>query len=288
MVISIRTSHDAWRGAVSQSRRGTSLVEFVGCFAALVGGLALGSLYLGVDLKSYGLSALKSAGVIEPAEAPAAIAEGPSAAMAKESLAPEAPGVAPPTSAVVAAAFEASVAPTPSVEASPVQPAAAHAPIKELSLQEVAALTDEQRQAITAAYWTAIAQCMQDEVDHRTTGIRDSGNLQLFDYLTTRSEGHAAAAKQIAELSTLGVDPHVRAYAEKARAWHEEGAKLYGRALDLLTDAPSAQLSGPFVQSWQSAATQHRMEETLLQEKHAAVETYLNHATTPAVAGPGA
>jgi hypothetical protein len=110
----------------------------------------------------------------------------------------------------------------------------------------------------------------------------------LYEFLSCRSEGHAAAAKAIEELSTRGVDPHVTAYAEKAQAWHEEGAKLYGRALDLLTDAPSAQLSGPFVQSWQSAATQHRMEETLLEEKHAAVQRYLNHSTDAAAASPGA
>jgi hypothetical protein len=70
----------------------------------------------------------------------------------------------------------------------------------------------------------------------------------------------------------------VMAYAKKARAWHDDGAKLFGRAVDLLTDAPTAQLSGPFAQSWQSAATQHKMEARLLAEKHAAVKTYLSHA----------
>jgi hypothetical protein len=45
----------------------------------------------------------------------------------------------------------------------------------------------------------------------------------------------------------------------------------------LLTDAPTAQLTGPFAQSWQSAATQHRMEERLLLEKRKAVESYIRH-----------
>jgi hypothetical protein len=52
---------------------------------------------------------------------------------------------------------------------------------------------------------------------------------------------------------------------------------LFKRALDLLTDAPSAQLSGPFAQAWQSKATQHQMEERLLADKHQAVQSYLDH-----------
>jgi hypothetical protein len=61
-------------------------------------------------------------------------------------------------------------------------------------------------------------------------------------------------------------------------AWHRDGVTLFSRALDLLTDAPSAQLSGPFAQSWQSAATQHQMEERLLRDKHNAVQAYLDHS----------
>jgi hypothetical protein len=77
----------------------------------------------------------------------------------------------------------------------------------------------------------------------------------------------------------------VLSYGEKVLAWHQDGAKLYARAKDLLTDAPTAQLSGPFAQSWQSAATQHQMEERLLAEKRAAVESYLAHQESPTAPG---
>lgn len=264
----------------SSPRRGTSFLEFIGCLIAVAVGAAAGSLYLGVDLKSYGLSALKSAGVIAIVDEPAAAAE--TVATAAPDAAPnsEAPSAEAAPAAVVPAAFEAPIASSTPGAVEPVHPAAAPVQAYKLSAKPVAELTDAERQALTAAYWSELAKHMQEEVAHRTDGIEDSGNLQLFEFLSARSEGHAAAAKAIAALSTRGVDPHVTAYAEKAQAWHEEGAKLYGRALDLLTDAPSAQLSGPFVQSWQSAATQHRMEESLLAEKHAAVQTYLNHSTS--------
>ena len=108
----------------------------------------------------------------------------------------------------------------------------------------------------------------------------------MFDYLTGRKDGHLKAAAAIAALDSRGVDDHVLAYAKKARAWHTDGAKLFGRAVDLLTDAPTAQLSGPFAQSWQSAATQHRMEARLLVEKHQAVDSYLRNAYPSATAAP--
>jgi hypothetical protein len=139
-------------------------------------------------------------------------------------------------------------------------------------------LTDEQRTELTRAYWKALTATMEDEVKHRATAVDEEGNWQLFDYLTIRKNGHQEAAARIVQLDPRGVDDHVLAYGKKARAWHEDGAKLFGRALDLLTDAPTAQLSGPFAQSWQSAATQHRMEARLLAEKRHAVQNYLDHA----------
>jgi hypothetical protein len=268
-------------------RRGTSLLEFIGCLIAVAVGAVAGSLYLGVDLKSYGMSALKSAGVVELAVEPAVSASDASASTPTTAI-PTAPPVEVTKSPEVAAALEAPVAAPEADIDEPAPPAAAPSKVRELLSLPGNKLTDQQRRELTDAYWTELVQCMQDEVAHRTAGIEEGGNLQLFEFLSCRSEGHAIAAKHIAQLSTRGVDPHVTAYAAKAQRWHEEGAKLYGRALDLLTDAPTAQLSGPFVQSWQSAATQHRMEETLLQEKHAAVQVYLNHSTSEAAPIPGA
>ena len=138
-------------------------------------------------------------------------------------------------------------------------------------------ITPEQREALTIAYWQALGACMRVEVKDRVPAIDAEGNWQLFDYLVGRKDGHQKAAAAIAALDPRGVDDHVLAYAEKARAWHEDGAKLFARAVDLLTDAPTAQLSGPFAQSWQSASTQHRMEARLLEEKQQAVQSYLDH-----------
>ena len=255
------------RHTARRIRRGLSILEFLGCFIAVAGGVVLGSMYLGVDVQEMAVGLLERAQVIsppaEPAPAPTIAATIPLAPVGTQPIAQpvSAPGPAP-------IAAPPTPQPTAPVAASTQQPAPT----------DVLSLTPEQREELTRDYWEAINECINSESSSRHTANQDTGEWELYDYLSRRSQGHQAAADCIARLSLRGVDAHIAAYAERVLDWHEKGATLFARAKDLLTDAPTAQLSGPFAQSWQSAATQHRMEERLLKEKHQAVQSYLNHA----------
>ena len=266
-------------------RRGGAVLEVFGCAVALIGGLILGSMYFGIDVKEVAVKALQHAELMtppaEPVADPAAVSVDVHAAIGN-ALTENGQG--------------------------PAQPATAAKPAEDLA--DALALPVEQRRELTLAYWTAIDECMKNELAGRTAANAKSSDLQvydyltlrnqglpkspkpkapaplktrrsknwaLFEYLTLRNKGHQDAAEAIEALDVRGVDGHVTAYAEKALAWHREGAELFKRASDLLTDAPSAQLSGPFAQAWQSKATQHQMEERLLAEKHQAVQSYLDH-----------
>ena len=266
-------------------RRGGAVLEIFGCAVALIGGLILGSMYFGIDVKEVAVKALQHAELMtppaEPVADPAAVSVDVHAAIGN-ALTENGQG--------------------------PAQPATAAKPAEDLA--DALALPVEQRRELTLAYWTAIDECMKNELAGRTAANAKSSDLQvydyltlrnqglpkspkpkapaplktrrsknwaLFEYLTLRNKGHQDAAEAIEALDVRGVDGHVTAYAEKALAWHREGAELFKRASDLLTDAPSAQLSGPFAQAWQSKATQHQMEERLLAEKHQAVQSYLDH-----------
>jgi hypothetical protein len=272
------------------SRRGLSIMEFIGCLSAMVGGLFLGSLYLGVDCKEMAYTVLEQAQVIEPrvrssspAEAPTTQAELATAEAAETGTTPATAqsSATPAAESATAATSGAEAVPTAETTTSET-PAETPAPATAQGFfAREDLLTDAQREALTLEYWTALDACMADEVKSRVPAIDREGNWQLFDYLTGRKDGHVAAAAAIGKLDVRGVDDHVLAYSKKARAWHDDGARLFGRALDLLTDAPTAQLSGPFAQSWQSAATQHRMEERLLGEKHVAVDSYLRNTYPP-------
>jgi hypothetical protein len=289
-------SHDIRRQAACALRNGISFFEFVGCLAALSGGVAIGAMYLGVDVKRAAVTGLRQMGLVETTTKPAAesaepatLAPAPSAQAAAPIAAPTAsPQPAPAPEAIIAAKASAdasSKAETPGTPAKEFTGPAAAIANNIMSPEELLTLTPQQQQVLTKAYWDALQTIMDQEVAYRVSSIRDDGNWQLFDFLTGRKEGHEAASAAIAKLSRRGVDGHVLAYADKAKAWHDSGVSLFSRAVDLLTDAPSAQLSGPFAQSWQSAATQHRMEEKLLRQKSAAVKTYLEHAGDEQTAG---
>jgi hypothetical protein len=283
-------------------RRGVSILEFVGCMSAMIGGVFLGSMYLGVDVKEMAYTALEQARVVDPRSDGAEKTAAEPSTDAPVAAAPSAPAPARPSTEPRGAetrAEETQLVQAPAVDqpTSPAELATAPAIPTDEPIPPVPtagfftrseSLTDAQRQALTLSYWDALDICMQNEVKNRVPAIDSEGNWQLFDYLTGRKAGHLKAAQDITKLDARGVDDHVMAYAVKARDWHVDGSELFGRALDLLTDAPTAQLSGPFAQSWQSAATQHRMEERLLAEKHQAVQSYLNNAypTTSAPAPP--
>jgi len=138
-------------------------------------------------------------------------------------------------------------------------------------------LTENQREQATQAYWKILTACVQEEALSRHAGIKSIANWQLLDYLTHHLNGHQDVVDLIEQLADLGVDQRVTFHAKQVLAWHLAGVQLNQRAVDLITDGPKADLSGPVAQSWQSAATQHRMEEKLIQEKHLGVASYLAH-----------
>jgi len=125
----------------------------------------------------------------------------------------------------------------------------------------------------TRQYWLRLRQIMRRESKER----QEKGKGQLFEYLTARQQRHQNAADAIASLGQpRGIDEKALAYATQAFQWHRSGVELYQRAAQMLTFAPASKWSGPFAQSWQSAAIQHRMEEKLLLAKQLAISNYLD------------
>jgi len=147
----------------------------------------------------------------------------------------------------------------------------------ETESNHVQELTETQREQATQVYWKILTACVQKESLNRHSGVKNIVNWQLLDYLTHHLNGHQNVVDIVEQLDDHGVDQRVLFHANQVLAWHLAGVQLNQRALDLITDGPKADLMGPVAQSWQSAATQHRMEEKLIQEKHLGVANYLAH-----------
>ena len=263
-------------------RHGLSVPEVFGCLVALVAGVLIGAMYLGVDVRAMARGIFEDADekaytdsmaeldAAADAAAEAAQVElqgGDNSAVESEtqnnSQGPGQPG----------ATGESSASSDPSAN----QPASeGSADASEIANAYLSTDVSEVEE-VTIRYWHELTVALQNESEQRNA-VKDSGNdWQLFDHLSHRRNNHQTAVDALEELESRGVDDRVLEFAERAQAWHEAGVTLYSRAVDLLTDGPAAQLSGPYAQSWQSAATQHRMEERLLLDRQRAVHQYLRH-----------
>lgn len=269
------------------SRQGISIVEFVGCLVALGGGVVLGSMYLGVDLQGLAVSTLEKADIQIPAiltqqsnsdNSAAANPQTLSADIAKTAQAQsrdgevddrgvaEGPTLILTDNAVAENFGEGRVTDNANqVATSVAEPE----------------LTDAEQRAATKAAWNVLTTAMKTEIDSRSKVKLEAGNWQLFDYLLLRKNGHEAAVEAIDQIDLNGVDQRLKTHISRVLAWHRLGTTLFERATQLLTDAPTGQLTGPFAQSWQSSSTQHRMEEQLLLKKHRSVKGYLEHKLKP-------
>ncbi len=225
-------------------RRGLSFVEFIGCMLALGSGLALGSVYLGVDMKTMFVGILERADLVDPGFFGTAAVAGQVAEnsdVARSRVGGQSPS-----------------------DASSEQPGREWA--------------DEERQAATQLYWQGLAACIRADVSHRRLDSRGDKKWRLFDYLSHRRKGHQEAVEAIESLDRGGVDQRLLGHGDQVLTWHQTGADVFGQAVQLLTNSPSNQLSGPLAEEWRSTATQHRMEERLVRERHTAVASYLDHA----------
>ena len=253
-------------------RSGLSFVEFVGCLIALVGGVVLGAVYLGLDLTQMTYDVVESSGIVDPSvlgltpTEEASLEEGTTEEQAAEQCIK---GDAV-DAAVVAEDAE-------DVEESPENQQPNLSPQDSPQAVVVdAPLSEEDRQVATGSYWEAFVTCTNLEAKTRKPGIGDA-NWQLLDYLTHRQKGHQKVLDTMQEVDRRGVDPRLLTHVDEVLEWHRSGNELFGGAINLLTNGPRSKLTGPFAQSWQSAATQHRMEERLVHNKNKVILGYLNH-----------
>lgn len=229
------------RIANDPERRGLSFLEFIGCLAALGGGLAIGSIYLGIDLPTAGEELLVEAGVLQPIPVEATDAESDSGTDGEATEA------------------NASADRSRLISGRPLPP------------------TPQQISRATTAYWDQLEEILAADATLRAEIGSSQAETDVFEYLSARKEAHQETSAKLEELTTEGVDPRVLAFGMQVSRWHEAGVELFGKALDIMTEAPTAELTGPFGVDWRSAATQHKMESGLLRNRLSAVSTYIEH-----------
>jgi len=266
----IMSSQFATLGRTSH-RGGLTSLEFIGTLAALTCGVVLGSLFMGVDPQSLVQGVLTHAELVEPVENSKGDAKSSATDSDNENPANEPSEPSQPERHTTV--METESKPLHHAQ-SPGEPSLASFEAKTIDGDESTSVCPE----ATKAYWNVLTKCMDDEAIGRTGGITNPEEWQLLDYLTQRMKGHRKALDTLGRLDKRRVEPRVLHHSGQIVSWHNTGATLYEWAVKLLSDGPTADLTGPFAQSWQSSATQHRMEERLVYNRNAAVANYLDHA----------
>ena len=83
------------------------------------------------------------------------------------------------------------------------------------------------------------------EAKNRSKGFRSAEEWQLYDYLTSRKNGHTQALEILEQLDEFGVDDRLIAHGQQVVIWNASAVKLFERALALLTDGPGCRYLRP-------------------------------------------
>jgi hypothetical protein len=249
------------------ARSGLSVLEFLGCLIALVGGAWLGAIYLGIDVRHVAYVALSESELMEkvpeqwrPAE-PAPAEGAPTPAQLAEAVQEELVALRHEITALRTTRHTPPAAgtnPSPTVAAVP-ESADAHQLAKQASLD----------------YWSRIHDI-----------VRGQAALQL-DAESAATEGNATkvaalkgrisrfSSRAIRAIPTNHVDPAAVALAKELAQWYENGGLLYDQAVQIW-ESPARGQSGPQItKEWEHARLQHRNESRLLGDQIAAVRDSL-------------
>jgi hypothetical protein len=255
-----------WRRVPSA---GISILEFIGCLCALVGGAWLGAMYLGVDVRHLAYVALKDSQLLD---------------RVPEKWRPAAPD-----------AKAGAEAPTPEQLAQRVE--------HELSAlrQEVAALRTSRDgkstvasggdvtgaasgsnqenggadKALSLAYWNRLNQIVGDETALQTDSesAASEGNAAQVTAIKARVCRFAASA--IRAIPSGGVDSTAGEFGKQLANWYDHGGDLYEDAVRIWESPARGHDGHPLSEAWDQSKAQHRNEGRLLSERAVVVREAL-------------
>ena len=238
-------------------RAGLSVLEFIGCVVAVVGGLWLGALYLGVDVRKTVYDTMDRTNVLDKVP-PRWRPDDPHGTASREQT-------------VAALREELGMLRSEIAGLSSDTPPATDA-LQQSHADHPAAANGDQRS--TLAYWNQLNEIvlgeasLQQEAD---AAITDSRAARAF---VLKSRVSQFASEAVATVPTNGVDPELLQFGQQLTDWYEQGNTLYKRAAQIW-QLPTASQRTNLTERWKPTQLQHRNEAKLLNKKAAALRSAL-------------
>ncbi|HEY4232573.1 MAG TPA: hypothetical protein VGM76_04050 [Lacipirellulaceae bacterium] len=249
-------------------RAGISILEFIGCLCALVGGAWLGALYLGVDVRHVAYVALKDSQLLD---------------RVPEKWRPLAPdvkqGADAPTPEQLArhvedelvalrqeiTALRTSRDASPDASGKP-EPAAGAGtlPSKSASVK-----------TLSLAYWTRLCDIVRDETALQADSESAATQSNATQVAALKSRVCRFASSAIQAIPTEGVDPAATEFGKQLAQWYDHGGDLYEEAVRIWESPARGQDGHPLTDAWNETKAQHANEERLMNERGAVVRDSL-------------
>jgi hypothetical protein len=241
----------------ARKRAGLSVLEFVGCVMAVVGGIWLGAIYLGVDLRRVAHEALTDAELLDKVPEnwrPVGEAE---EHVTREQL------VATLREELSGLRTEISSLRTGDGNEKSNPAAAGSATTAEKSKESLEK---------TLAYWNRLGEIASGEAALQADAASAFNDTNAAKVFAIKSRISRFAAKAVEAVPQDGVDRSVVQFGRQIGAWYDRAAELYDKAVHIWeSTSAGTQARMQMNEDWGRADLQHRNETRLLDEKASAV-----------------
>jgi hypothetical protein len=248
------------------SRNGLSVLEFLGCTMALVGGVWLGAIYLGIDLHRVAYLALAESNLME---------------QVPEDWRPETPeSEKAPSQAELAASVHNELAALrediTSLRSAPgAEPSTNTAAIEETVPATATGKPADNAKDATLNYWQQLAQIVHKQykllVEAETAATE--GNATKVAALKGRVS--RLTATSIRAIPIKNVDRSATDFGSELANWYESGATLYDEAVQVWGTSAGGQGNPQLAKEWQQAHAQFTNEGQLLRGRATTVRDAL-------------
>jgi hypothetical protein len=242
-------------------RAGLSVLEFVGCAMAVIGGAWLGALYLGIDVRHVAHAALSESKLLENVPEnwrPQGTDENP---MTREQLVG--------TLREELGTLRSEIAALRNHDAKQDDLQAKVQGGTETTSQD--ATPEESSKSNTLAYWIRLNEIATGEVTLQRDADTEFDNENAAQVFAIKGRIHRFAGKAIDAIPQADVDPAVVQVGRQLGDWYKGGAELNDKAVRIWETAAGSQGRAQLNEEWSRAQMQHRNEATLLNEKASAV-----------------
>jgi hypothetical protein len=242
--------------------RGLTTLEFLGCLIAVLGGMYLGAIYLGVDVRHLAYNALDQADMLEKVPADWRPPAPPDKAMTREQLV----RTLREELGMLRNELTALQSNTAAGEAAGGTPTA----------QLIQSLPQPVTKEKTLAYWKRLNEIAMGETALQQDAESTINKTNAARVFAIKGRISRFSAKAVEAIPTPGVDDSVVKFGRQLVLWYDHGGELYERAVRIWETPIGPQARGQINDEWKTAQKHHRNEERLIQERAESIRSSIS------------